>query len=764
VTVDPHFARLPPGGRRPIALLLRVPPPYGGGEILNALLRERLAEDPGYVVLARANPRGSKSNQGRLTWTNVRFAIRRIRAMGDVIRRQRPAVIYLSLPKNFAAFLWTSLVVVRARLSGVRVCGELAGMRFEFFDSPWKRAVGLLVLRRLHSIRFLGTGIRDAHGGYGFRNPVVIANGVAAPPSEPRPDAFARGARLELLYVGSLEESKGVATIVEAAALARQRGLDVRWTLMGEWASTAFRARMEALIRGRGLQEQVMLTGLVAGDARWEYFRRSHILVHPTRLDGQPLTILEAMSQGLAVISTRIGAIPETIVPGRNGILLDAASPGSLLEAVARYAADRETLLAAMRTNREDFLASFTANRYVARFRGWLEAVRDESAPPTRGRILLLLRLPPPYGGGEIRAAGMARHVAGNPRYIVSALKNPAGTRANQGRFVPVNIAFAARRILVAWWLIVRHRPAAMFLAIPKNFAAFLWAALVALPAAWTGTRVCGGLAGMRFEFFTSRWKRSVGLAVLRRFHSIRFLGHGIRKAHEEFRLPNPVVFPNGVEAPECAPRSMAMAQEPVLRLIFVGSMEESKGIGVILEAAALARARELSLEWTLVGQWASEAFRDKALRLVAERGLQESVALPGLIVGDARWEYFRRAHILVHPTQLDGQPLTILEAMSQGLAIISSPIGAIPETIVPGRNGVLLDATTPEGLLRAIEDFRSDRAALHRTMVANREDFLARFTAETYRAANCSWLEAVADDRLAEWTPPAPAAPAGDA
>jgi len=755
VITEPDALVPDPAGRRPILLLLRVPPPYGGGEILNALLRERLAGEPGYIVLARTNPRGSKSNQGRVNWGNIRFAVRRIHEAARMIGDHRPAVLYVSIPKNFAAFLWMSVVVSRARWSGVRVCGELAGMRFEFFDVPWKRAVGLRVLRRMHSIRFLGAGIRAEHAKCGLPKPVVMANGVVAPAAEPRNGDFASSPVLELLYVGSLEESKGIGTIVEAAALARRRGLAVRWTLMGEWASEAFRDRMEEAIREHGLGELIVLTGLVTGDARWGHFRRAHVLVHPTRLDGQPLTILEAMSQGLAVISTRVGAIPETIVPGRNGILLDAATPEALVEAVGRYAADRGALLAAMRTNREDFLATFTADQYVTRFRGWLEGVRDEAAAPSVGRILLLLRLPPPYGGGEIRAAGMARRVAANPRYIVSAMTNPAGTKSNQGRVRIHNIVFALRRILSAWWLMLRHRPAAVFLAIPKNFAAFLWAALVTMPAAWAGIRVCGGLAGMRFEFFGSRWKRAVGLAVLRRFHSIRFLGEGIRAAHEAFGFRNPVVFPNGVEVPEGAPRTEAMAAEPVLRMLYVGSLEESKGVGVLLAAAALGRKRNLPLHWTLVGQWASDGFRARSMRTVADEGLGPAVEFPGLVVGDARWEHFRRAHILVHPTSLDGQPLTILEAMSQGLAVVSTPVGAIPETLVAGRNGVLIDAATPERVLAAVEGYLNDRAALHRTMETNRADFLARFTAERYQRTNCDWLEAVADDRLASWSPP---------
>lgn len=364
--------------------------------------------------------------------------------------------------------------------------------------------------------------------------------------------------------------------------------------------------------------------------------------------------------------------------------------------------------------------------------------------------ILLLLRVPPPYGGGEIRAASLAQRVSGNPRYVVSAMRNPGGTKANQGKLVLRNVVFAVRRIIGGWWLMLSRRPAALFVAIPKNFVAFLWVAVVTLPASWAGIHVCGDLAGMRFEFFNRWWKRAFALVILRRFHSIRFLGHGIREAHAPYRLPNLVVFSNGVEAPPSRPRTEAFACEKTLRLLYVGALEESKGVGLIIEAAALALAQGLPLRWTLVGEWAGDDFRARAEGRLREARLGDTVELTGRVTGDARWDYYRRAHIYVHPTRLDGQPLTILEAMSQGLVIISTPVGAIPETVTSGRNGRLIDPVTPANLLEAVKAFLSDRAMLLSVMRVNREDFLARFTIERYVSRQMEWLEAAADDRVA--------------
>jgi len=340
----------------------------------------------------------------------------------------------------------------------------------------------------------------------------------------------------------------------------------------------------------------------------------------------------------------------------------------------------------------------------------------------------------------------------GDPRFVVSLVSTPDATRAGQGRFNLGNVQLGCRRVVRALQAVRRERPAALFVSLPKGFASFLWAAAV---VGLVGRRVrcCGELAGMRFEFMRSPWQRALALPFLRRFYSIRFLSRGIAEAHARYGFRFPVVFPNGVEAPP-AERTEEFARREPMEILYVGSLEGSKGIETILRTAALGRRAGLPLRWVLVGPWGSAACREWAQRYVREERLEPDVAFPGPVSPEARWGYYRRAHVLVHPTVLDGQPLSVLEALSQGVAVVATRVGAIPETIEDGRNGALLSAPDPEEMLCALRGLCEDRARLWRVMRANMEDFGVRFTADRYLRNCVGWLTAAAEDRLADWRP----------
>lgn len=70
------------------------------------------------------------------------------------------------------------------------------------------------------------------------------------------------------------------------------------------------------------------------------FFRSADIFVLPSLLEGLPISILEAMALGLPVISTRINAIPEAVIDGETGTLIEAGSAAELAAAINRLKSD----------------------------------------------------------------------------------------------------------------------------------------------------------------------------------------------------------------------------------------------------------------------------------------------------------------------------------------------------------------------------------------------------------------------------------------
>lgn len=362
---------------RPILLLLGVPPPFGGGEIRAAAMADYFRNNAEFRICAYSRARGSKRTQGRFTADNLWFGAKYIATGLWRMMRERPAVMYLALPKNLGAFLRAIPLIWLGSTMDIRTCGELAGARFLFLDRPGiGRRLGLSALRRLSSIRFLGQSIARAHEAYGLSNPVVFSNGIACPNTPGAVDARAHSRPLQLLYVGALARSKGVEALVRAVAICRTSGCPVQLTLVGEWSEGRLRDEILDFVGRESLQPHIRFTGRVTGDLKWDYYRQAAVLVHPTAWDGQPLTILEAMAMGLGIIATGVGAIPDTMRDGENGILLADAEPVTIAGAIQALAKSPGRLEAIMRSNRARYESEYTQEAYLHRVEEWLENVR----------------------------------------------------------------------------------------------------------------------------------------------------------------------------------------------------------------------------------------------------------------------------------------------------------------------------------------------------------------------------------------------------
>lgn len=325
--------------------------------------------------LAFSKSWSNKSTQGRVTPANLAYGVYYIARSAFYMIRDRPRGLFFSIPKGIAAFLRMIPLLYLAQILGIKVHGELAGANFLFIEKGgWQRRMGLHYLRKIHSLRFLGNSIASHHERYRFSGVTVFPNGIEHPRVKAEAELQVGTGRLELLFVGELSESKGVYRVLDALRMARQEHLDVFCTLVGEWKDPVYERRMLDYIRANDLGQLIHLTGLLKGQGKWDYFNKAQVLVHPSDLDGQPLSILEAMGSGLAVISTRVGAIPDTIEDGVNGIILSEISGHALYAAIRRLYYDRSLMHSMQVKNIETFNARYTVSRYLENVEKWLQA------------------------------------------------------------------------------------------------------------------------------------------------------------------------------------------------------------------------------------------------------------------------------------------------------------------------------------------------------------------------------------------------------
>ncbi len=180
-----------------------------------------------------------------------------------------------------------------------------------------------------------------------------------------------KGAVPLILAVGRFVEKKGFDLLVEACGWLQRRGLDFRCLIIGE-PGEAY-GQVCSTIAAHGLAGRVQLGQAVTQTALRELYHRATVFALPCRIvadgdrDGIPNVLVEAMSTGLACLSTTISGIPELIEHGHNGLLVAPDDSQALARALAELLGDGALRERLGRSARQTVLARFDSRRTTER-------------------------------------------------------------------------------------------------------------------------------------------------------------------------------------------------------------------------------------------------------------------------------------------------------------------------------------------------------------------------------------------------------------
>jgi glycosyltransferase involved in cell wall biosynthesis len=139
------------------------------------------------------------------------------------------------------------------------------------------------------------------------------------------------GNRALIGVVGRLHPAKGHSDLIVALALLRDGGYDATCLIIG---SGELRATLEREVARHGLTDRVIFTGQRSDVPR--LMAALDVLAMPSLWEGLPMTLLEAMALGKAVVATRVGGIPDVIVDGETGLLVTPGDTVALASALRR--------------------------------------------------------------------------------------------------------------------------------------------------------------------------------------------------------------------------------------------------------------------------------------------------------------------------------------------------------------------------------------------------------------------------------------------
>jgi glycosyltransferase involved in cell wall biosynthesis len=179
----------------------------------------------------------------------------------------------------------------------------------------------------------------------------TIHNGVPDDPRVPEPRAQTAPS---IGAVGRIEPQKGFDVLIRALGEVD----DATLAIVGEGSE---RRALLDLARRTGVAERIRWRGW-SDDAR-SYLASFDVFVLPSRFEGFPLVVLEALLARLAVVAADVGSVAEVVLDGETGLLVPPEDPGALAAAIRRLLADDDLRRGLAERGRQLVLERFTAAR-----------------------------------------------------------------------------------------------------------------------------------------------------------------------------------------------------------------------------------------------------------------------------------------------------------------------------------------------------------------------------------------------------------------
>jgi len=135
----------------------------------------------------------------------------------------------------------------------------------------------------------------------------------------------------KIIFLGWLEEFKGIFELLNVSKALNDKGHQFHLTITGRGNAEL---QAKKFVQRSMLEKKVTFQGWVSGNQLNSLLKENNILVLPSWNEGMPNAVIEAMSAGLAIVTTRVGSIPDYLESMQNAILVDAKDESQLLNAL----------------------------------------------------------------------------------------------------------------------------------------------------------------------------------------------------------------------------------------------------------------------------------------------------------------------------------------------------------------------------------------------------------------------------------------------
>lgn len=366
--------------KRNILVLGSVPPPIGGATVyFQTLLRTQVASKFNIIFLDLKFA-DSIADYGQFSLQKILRLIGYMIRLCGILLTKNIDLVYSAIQFKKAPFYKDILLAAVCRLFSKRVVGCIVGIGLEdlynksgkFIKFSIRRGLGLYYAFTTPSLamyeRYFPSELMPT------KKARVVPFGIFTDAGTPIDRILTTSDPIQVIYYSHFIKSKGVDDLVSAIPTVIKKYPNVNFLFVGSWDSESHKEFLMSYVQSLGINDYVKFMGLVTGDVRRQCLASSDIFVLPTyfEFEGLPLSILEAMSYGCAIITTDHAAISSVVKNGINGLLCRPKDPQDLAFKIATLLKDKQALHQIKLNNINKFHEFYTAERFGERLVGEL--------------------------------------------------------------------------------------------------------------------------------------------------------------------------------------------------------------------------------------------------------------------------------------------------------------------------------------------------------------------------------------------------------
>jgi glycosyltransferase involved in cell wall biosynthesis len=369
--------------RKKILIVGKNPPPLNGTTVWFEALQKSDWSENFELIYFNNNIHKKIETLGKFSFSSIIKNIQLYFKFQRFLTKEKPHLTLLPISQTTLGFIKDSIYIYISKRCNKTLLILHGGNWVNWINNSSKitRKYVKNSIKKTEGIIVLGKSLTYLFKDFFPTNKIFIAeNGIDIPTAKSLNEKDET--TINLLYLGNLQESKGVKKLIEV--IEHLNSTNYVLNVVGKWYDE--KTKQFCLDKINSKQMKILFQGEKKGDEKHSFFEMAAIFIFlPQEQEGMPLTIIEAMAYGLPIVTVNKGAIKECVLNEQNGFIFDNDNTREI-SAKIDYLIENKTQRDRMSLNSKEFYEQrFTKNHMIKRYTKIFNDILNESNRKNQG-------------------------------------------------------------------------------------------------------------------------------------------------------------------------------------------------------------------------------------------------------------------------------------------------------------------------------------------------------------------------------------------